>query len=86
MEEKKSKPSLRARADKVREFRCKNLIEVIEEPDDLRNVGSIIRNVNALGVEKAYVVTSKKWLPDDWQEMRGRSKLPCLLRQSSGAS
>jgi tRNA (guanosine-2'-O-)-methyltransferase len=74
-EQKKSKPSLRARADKIKDFRCKNLIAVIEEPDDIRNLGTIVRNVNALGVEKAYVVSSKNWLPDDWQEMRSRSKL-----------
>jgi tRNA (guanosine-2'-O-)-methyltransferase len=74
-ESKKSKPSLRARADKIKDFRCKNLIAVIEEPDDIRNLGTIIRNVNALGVEKAYVVSSKNWLPDDWQDMRSRSKL-----------
>jgi tRNA (guanosine-2'-O-)-methyltransferase len=64
-EPKKSKPSLRARADKIKDFRCKNLIAVIEEPDDIRNLGTIIRNVNALGVEKAYVVSSKNWLPAD---------------------
>ena len=75
MDEKTSKASLRARADRVRDFRCKNLIAVIEEPDDIRNLGTIIRNVNALGVEKAYVVTAYNWLPDDWEEMRGRSKL-----------
>jgi tRNA (guanosine-2'-O-)-methyltransferase len=76
MEEiKKSKPSLRAKADTIKGFRCKNLIAVIERPADLRNIGTIIRNVNALGVEKAYVVTDQKSLPDDWQEMRSRSKL-----------
>jgi len=74
-EHKKSKPSLRARADKIRNFRCKNLIAVIEQPDDLRNIGTIIRNVNALGVEKAYVITDQNHLPDDWQQMRSRSKL-----------
>jgi tRNA (guanosine-2'-O-)-methyltransferase len=74
-ENKKSKPSLRARADKIKDFRCKNLIAVIEQPDDLRNIGTIIRNVNALGVEKAYVITDQKHLPDDWQQMRSRSKL-----------
>jgi tRNA (guanosine-2'-O-)-methyltransferase len=74
-ESKKSKPSLRAKADKIKDFRCKNLIAVIEQPDDLRNIGTIIRNVNALGVEKAYVVTDQKSLPDDWQQMRSRSKL-----------
>jgi tRNA (guanosine-2'-O-)-methyltransferase len=75
---KKSKPSLRARADRIKDFRCKNLIAVIEQPEDLRNIGTIIRNVNALGVEKAYVVTNQKLLPDDWQEMRSRPKLNAL--------
>src|SRR6266567_3703184 len=74
-ENKKSRPSLRAKADKIKDFRCKNLIAVIEQPDDLRNIGTIIRNVNALGVEKAYVITGQKLLPDHWQEMRRRPKL-----------
>jgi len=47
MEGKKAKPSLRARADRIKTSRSKNLIAVIEYPDDLRNVGSIIRNANA---------------------------------------
>lgn len=74
-ENKKSKTSLRAKADKIKEFRCKNLIAVIEFPSDLRNIGTIIRNVNALGVEKAYVVTDGNFVPDDWQEMRSRRSL-----------
>ena len=77
-EKKKSKPSLRAKADRIRDFRCKNLIAVIEHPNDLRNIGTIIRNVNALGVEKAYVVTTQEFLPDDWQEMRGRRSLNAI--------
>jgi tRNA (guanosine-2'-O-)-methyltransferase len=77
-EKKKSKPTLRARADKVRDFRCKNLIAVIEHPDDIRNIGAIIRNVNALGVEKAYVITDQKLLPDEWQEMRTKPKLSAV--------
>lgn len=75
---KKSKPSLRARADSVKDFRCKNLIAVIEHPDDMRNVGSVIRNVNALGVEKAYVVSDQADLPDEWEEMRHGRKLNTL--------
>ncbi|HEY5022318.1 MAG TPA: RNA methyltransferase [Gemmatimonadaceae bacterium] len=77
-ETKKSKSSLRAKADKIKGFRCKNLIAVIEYPNDLRNIGTIIRNVNALGVEKAYVVTDHESLPDDWQEMRGRRSLNAI--------
>jgi tRNA (guanosine-2'-O-)-methyltransferase len=75
---KKSKPSLRAKADKIKDFRCKNLIAVIEHPADFRNIGTIIRNVNALGVEKAYIVTDNESLPDDWQEMRNRKALNAI--------
>jgi tRNA (guanosine-2'-O-)-methyltransferase len=79
MEEKaKSKPTLRARANRVKTFRCKNLIAVIENPEDMRNIGTIIRNVNALGVEKAYVVTNRNSLPDDWQDMRKKPKLSAV--------
>ena len=77
-ENKKSRPSLRARADKIKGFRCKNLIAVIEYPNELRNIGTIIRNVNALGVEKAYVVTDHDFLPADWQEMRTRRALHAI--------
>ena len=69
------KTSLRKRADKIKEFRCKNLIAVLENPTDMRNIGTVIRNVNALGVEKAYVIDRTNSLPDDWQEMRERTAL-----------
>ncbi len=76
MEEKlKSKPTLRARANKVKEFRCKNLIAVIEHPDDIKNIGTIIRNVSALGVEKAYIVSNQDSVPEEWAEMRTQPKL-----------
>ncbi len=74
-EEKKQKASVRKRADEIKEFRCKNLIAVIEEPSDIRNIGTVIRNVNALGVEKVYVIDSRNSLPDDWQEMRETKSL-----------
>lgn len=74
-EREKSKPSVRERADAIRPFVCKNLIAVIESPSDIKNIGTVIRNVNALGVEKVYVVDPRKALPDDWQEMRQRASL-----------
>lgn len=77
-EKKKSKPTLRARADKIKDFRCKNLIAVIEYPDDIRNIGIIIRNVNALGVEKAYIVSDNNTIPNTWEEMREQSKLSAI--------
>ena len=73
--EKKSRPNVRKRADAVRSFRCKHLIAVIENPADVGNIGAVIRNVNALGVEKVYVVDSRGDLPDDWQDARQGRKL-----------
>ena len=73
--DKPQKSAIRKRADQIREYRCKNLIAVIEDPSDIRNIGTVIRNVNALGVEKTYVVDSRRALPDDWQEMRERKSL-----------
>jgi tRNA (guanosine-2'-O-)-methyltransferase len=71
MEEKAaSKPTVRKRAEEIKPFRCKNLIAVIENPSDVKNIGTVIRNVNALGVEKVYVVDPRRSLPDDWQDLR----------------
>lgn len=74
MEEERaqSKRSVRKRADAVKQFRCKNLIAVLENPTDVKNIGTVIRNVNALGVEKVYVVDPRGSLPDDWQDLRER--------------
>ena len=76
MDEKKPpKSAVRRRADEIKAYRCKNLIAVIEEPADIRNIGTVIRNVNALGVEKTYVIDPRGALPDDWQDMRERKSL-----------
>ena len=69
------KSSARLRADAIKAYRCRNLIAVIEDPYDMVNIGTVIRNVNALGVEKTYVVDPRRSLPDDWQEMREGGKL-----------
>ena len=69
------KTSLRIKADKAKKFRCKNLILVLENPKNLENVGSTIRNIEALGGEKLYVVAGNNLLPDNWQQMRSRNSL-----------
>ena len=76
-QEKTGKPKrpARQRADAIKQFRCKNLIAVIENPTDVKNIGTVIRNANALGVEKVYVVDSRRSLPDDWQDMRERGTI-----------
>lgn len=75
MQEKIQKSARRLRADRIKPYRCKNLIAVIENPQDIKNIGTIIRNVNALGVEKTYIVDPSNKLPNDWQEMREKKSL-----------
>jgi tRNA (guanosine-2'-O-)-methyltransferase len=77
-EQPKIKTAARKRADEIKPFRCKNLIAVIEDPQNPRNIGTAIRNVNALGVEKVYVVDPRHALADDWHELRGEPKLAKL--------
>lgn len=70
-----SKRSVRQRADQIKMLRCKNLIAVIENPTDIKNIGTVIRNANALGVEKVYVVDPRQTLTDDWQELREKKSI-----------
>ncbi|MDR1361320.1 MAG: RNA methyltransferase [Rickettsiales bacterium] len=76
------KSNLRQRADKIKVGRCKNLIAVLEEPSDQKNIGAVIRNINALGVEKLYIVDSKNVIPKNWDAMRQKSD---LLKSSVGS-
>jgi tRNA (guanosine-2'-O-)-methyltransferase len=69
-EESAARSTKRARADAIKPFRCKHLIAVIENPSDIKNIATVIRNVNALGVEKVYVVDPRKALKEDWEDIR----------------
>jgi|SRR3569833_78709 len=74
-ENDKTRPSVRKRANEIKAFRCKNLIAVLECPTDVKNIGTVVRNANALGVEKVYVVDPHHSLPDEWEELRHRSSI-----------
>lgn len=67
--------ALRLKANKAKKERCKTLIAVLEDPKTLENIGSVIRNVDALGVSKLYVVDKHNLLNKEWQEMRTRPSL-----------
>ncbi len=73
---------LRIKANAARRGRCKNLIAVLENPSDPKNIGAVIRNINALGVEKLYIVDENNIVPDTWDEIRTRNT---LLKSSVGA-
>ncbi|MGD8326860.1 MAG: RNA methyltransferase [Sphingomonadales bacterium] len=74
-ENQNSKPTVRKRANAIKPFRCKNLIAVIENPSNIKNIGTVIRNANALGVEKVYVIDPRDALPDEWQDMRDQRSI-----------
>lgn len=69
------KSPVRQRANAIKPYKCKYLIAVIENPMNVKNIGTVIRNVNALGVEKVYIVDSMKKLPANWEEMKERKSL-----------
>lgn len=69
------KTSLRIKADKAKEFRCKDLIVVLENPKNIENIGSTIRNVESLGAEKLYVIDGYNLLPQNWNQMRNKHSL-----------
>ena len=73
---------LRIKANAAKCGRCKNLIAVLENPSDPKNIGAVIRNINALGVEKLYIVDERGIVPDTWDEIRTRNT---LLKSSVGA-
>jgi len=82
--ERETRPrrSVRDRAELIKPFRCKNLIAVVENPTDIKNIGTVIRNVNGLGVEKAYIVDPRHALSDDWQDLREK---PAISKTSVSA-
>jgi len=67
--------NLRIKANRAKNFRCKDFIIVLENPKNFQNIGSVLRNIDALGAEKLYVIDGYNILPDNWQKMRDRSKL-----------
>lgn len=69
------KTTLRLRADKAKKTRCTTLIAVLENPKTIENVGSVIRNIDSLGISKLYVVDGHKLLPENWNDMRERHSL-----------
>jgi tRNA (guanosine-2'-O-)-methyltransferase len=81
--EGKAKSRMRQRADAIKAFRCRHLVAVIEAPSDPVNIAAIIRNVNALGVEKVYIVDPGRHIPDDWEEFRARRSMNKLSVSAS---
>ena len=67
--------SLRRKADRASQMRCRTLACVLENPGNAGNVASVMRNVDCLGVGRLYIVTDQPFPHDR-----------TLLHQSASAS
>jgi tRNA (guanosine-2'-O-)-methyltransferase len=74
--ENKKRHKLREKANNISNIRCNTLICVLEDPSNMQNVGTVIRNINALGVSKLYIVDNKNIFSGrSWEEMRTSASL-----------
>lgn len=53
------KTSLRVKCELASHRRCRTLVAILENPDNFINIASVIRNIDALGVSKLYIVSDK---------------------------
>lgn len=73
---KRGRTGVREKADATRPFRCNTLICVLENPQNIANIGTVIRNINALGIGKLYIVDSNQVLGgQSWHQMRSNKRL-----------
>ncbi len=69
--------AIRDRIRKVKHLKNKYFIAVLENPMDIMNIASTLRNVSAFGVEKLYVVGGQK-IFRDFESSRKNKKLTNL--------
>src|SRR5215217_3850539 len=82
-EKPNTKTSLRVKADLATKNRCNTCICVLENPDNFINIGSVLRNINAFGIAKLYIVDEKNIFKNKtWSQIR-QSKT--LLSTSASA-
>jgi len=75
--------SIRDRIRKTKHLRNRHLICVLENPNDIKNVATVIRNLSAFGVEKLYIISNKSGMPHSLESSR---KNKFLTRLSVGAN
>jgi tRNA (guanosine-2'-O-)-methyltransferase len=72
----KQRAAKRAKADNASHLRCTSMICVLENPGNIQNIASTIRNINALGIAKLYIVDGANIVAENtWQEMRKNKQL-----------
>lgn len=66
----RGRSSLRERADAARAKRCTTLLAVLERPQNVVNIATVIRNVDSLGISKLYIVGSEPTKKKERESLR----------------
>lgn len=75
--------AIRKRIRGIKHLQNKYFVCVLENPDNIVNIGSTIRNISAFGVEKLYIVGGSQKFLHNFETSRRHKRLKNL---SSGAS
>lgn len=67
--------SVRERIREIKHLRNKYFVCVLENPNDIVNIASAIRNISAFGVEKLYVVGGTTNILHDFESSRNNKRL-----------
>lgn len=67
--------AVRERISKIKHLRNRYFICVLENPTDLVNIASAIRNVSAFGVEKLYIIGGATDILRDFESSRNNRRL-----------
>ncbi len=67
--------AVRERIRKIKHLRNRFFICVLENPTDIVNIGSAIRNVSAFGVEKLYIIGGAKNILHNFETSRQNKRL-----------
>ncbi len=69
--------TIRERVREIKHLRNRYFVCVLENPTDIMNIASTLRNISAFGVEKLYIVGGAK-LPHDFESVRANKRLTNL--------
>lgn len=56
--------TIRKKIRHIKHLQNKNFICILEDPKDIKNIGTVIRNISAFGVQKLYVISNNNILKD----------------------
>lgn len=76
--------SVRSKIDTIKHLQHRKLICMLEDPRNIVNIGSTIRNISAFGITKLYVIGGDENLLAEFETTRNHKKLTSLRADTDG--